>query len=96
MNELRFPLRLVPGKEYVVYETADGTLGVRLGTTGEDLPCLSETEQVMFDYLYALYRGAPSPPPDSSRIDEAVLAALEPFASAREWFLSRSARSFQT
>ena len=76
MRELRFPLRLVPNKDYWVYEMNDQTLAVRLGATGEDLPCLSETEQVLFQYVCALYRGEPSPVLDASRIDEAVLADL--------------------
>ena len=96
MNELKFPLRLVPGKSYLVYETPEGTLAVRLGPNGEDLRCLSETEQILLDYLCSLYRGESLPPPDVSRIDEGVLAALEPFGSLTEWFLSDSARSFQT
>lgn len=77
MCDLQFPLRLVPGKDYWVYETNDKNLAVRLGTTGEDLPCLSETEQVLFQYVCALYRGEPSPVLDTSRIDEAVLADLD-------------------
>lgn len=77
MRELHFPLRLVPNKDYWVYETDDQTLAVRLGTTGEDLPCLSETEQVLFQYVCALYRGEPAPVLDTSRIDEAVLADLD-------------------
>lgn len=89
MRELRFPLRLVPNKDYWVYETDDQTLAVRLGTTGEDLPCLSETEQVLFQYVCALYRGEPSPVLDASRIDEAVLDDLDQsffFTSAKEKF----------
>ena len=84
MHDLHFPLRLVPNKDYWVYETDDQTLAVCLGTTGEDLPCLSETEQVLFQYVCALYRGEPSPVLDTSRIDEAVLDQL--FFSAKETF----------
>ena len=87
MCELHFPLRLVPGKDYWVYETNDKNLVVRLGTTGEDLPCLSETEQVLFQYVYALYRGEPAPVLDTARIDKAVLADLDQTcfcASAKE------------
>ena len=89
MCDLHFPLRLVPGKDYWVYETDDQTLAVRLGTTGEDLPCLSETEQVLFQYVCAIYRGEPSPVLDASRIDEAVVADLDQsffFMSAKEKF----------
>lgn len=74
MYDLHFPLRLVPNKDYLVYETDDRKLAVRLGTTGEDLPCLSETEQVLFQYVCALYRGEPSPVLDTARMDEAVPA----------------------
>ena len=89
MRELRFPLRLVPNKDYWVYETDDQTLAVRLEATGEDLPCLSETEQVLFQYLCAIYRGEPAPVLDTARIDKAVLADLDQAffcASAMETF----------
>ena len=77
MRELRFPLRLVPNKDYWVYETDDQTLVVRLEATREDLHCLSETEQVLFQYVCAIYRGEPSPVLDTARIDKAVLANLD-------------------
>lgn len=89
MCDLHFPLRLVPNKDYWVYETENINLAVRLGTTGEDLPCLSETEQVLFQYVCALYRGEPSPVLDTSRIDGAVVADLDqPFlgTSLKETF----------
>lgn len=89
MCDLHFPLRLVPNKDYWVYETEDKNLAVRLGATGEDLSCHSETEQVLFQYVCAIYRGEPSPVLDTSRIDEAVLADLgQPFlgASLKETF----------
>lgn len=89
MCDLHFPLRLVPNKDYWVYETENKNLAVRLGATGEDLPCLSETEQVLFQYVCAIYRGEPSPVLDTSRIDETVLAALAQsffFTSAKEKF----------
>lgn len=76
MCDIQFPLRLVANKDYWVYETEDKSLAVRLGTTGEDLLCLSETEQVLFQYVCALYQGEPSPVLDTSRIDEAVLVDL--------------------
>lgn len=82
MCDLHFPLRLVPNKDYWVYETEDKSLAVRLGTTGEDLPCLSETEQVLFQYVCALYRGEPSPVLDASRIDEAVVEKLDQLFSS--------------
>lgn len=89
MCDLHFPLRLVPNKDYWVYETEDKNLAVRLGATGEDLPCLSETEQVLFQYVCAIYRGEPSPVLDTSRIDGAVVADLDqPFlgTSLKETF----------
>lgn len=89
MCDLHFPLRLVPNKDYWVYETENKNLAVRLGATGENLPCLSETEQVLFQYVCALYRGEPSPVLDASRIDEAVLDDLDQsffFTSAKEKF----------
>ena len=89
MCDLHFPLRLVPNKDYWVYETENQNLAVRLGATGEDFPCLSETEQVLFQYVCALYQGEPSPVLDASRIDGAVLADLDQAffcASAMETF----------
>lgn len=89
MRELHFPLRLVPNKDYWVYETDDHTLAVRLEATGEDLPCLSETEQVLFQYVCALYRGEQSAVLDTARIDKAVLDDLDQsffFMSAKEKF----------
>jgi hypothetical protein len=89
MCDLHFPLRLVPNKDYWVYVTENKNLAVRLGATGEDLPCLSETEQVLFQYLCAIYRGEPSPVLDTARIDKAVLDDLDQsffFTSAKEKF----------
>ena len=82
MCDIQFPLRLVPNKDYWVYETKDKNLAVRLGATGEDLPCLSETEQVLFQYACALYRGEPAPVLDTSRIDEAVVEKLDQLFSS--------------
>ena len=45
------PERLLPGKDYWLHLEADGRFSVRLGKTGEELPHLSETENLVYRYL---------------------------------------------
>ena len=49
------PVRLLPGKDYWLHLESDGRFTVRLGINGEEIPCLSETENWVYHYLCYLH-----------------------------------------
>lgn len=50
------PQRLLPGKDYWLHLETDGRFTVRKGIDGEEIPCLSETENWVYHYLCFLQK----------------------------------------
>lgn len=49
------PQSLLPGKTYWLHLEADGSFTVRWGENGNEIPCLSETENWVYQYLCFFY-----------------------------------------